>query len=196
MKDRLMFTPFFLGVIFNFCASSIMHTFECVSEKVLEMTSRIDYIGITLNIIGSIVSFSYFAFYGQSVLQITYFALTCLLGIPCIILQTRKALTPKGIRVATFVSFGLFSSLPFTHMLVQNGPGLFGAESVKSFLKMGTLYLSGAFVYARHLPEKWYPGRFDYFLHSHQIMHVMAVCAAAYHYKGLCELAQHHLDHC
>ena len=188
-----MFAPFFFGVIFNFGASTIMHTFECVSVRVLNLTSRIDYIGITLNIMGSIISFTYFGFYGQSVLQITYFALTCILGVPCIILQTRKDLASKDIRVATFVAFGLFSSLPFTHTLIQNGPGFIGAESMISFIKMGILYLSGAFLYASHFPERWYPGRFDNWFHSHQIMHVMAVCAAAFHYKGLCEMAYHHV---
>jgi len=29
----------------------------------------------------------------------------------------------------------------------------------------------GAAIYAQRIPERWYPGRFDYFLSSHQIFH-------------------------
>ena len=31
---------------------------------------------------------------------------------------------------------------------------------------------SGALVYAQRVPERWFPGKFDLFFHSHQIFHV------------------------
>ena len=38
---------------------------------------------------------------------------------------------------------------------------------------------SGALVYAQRVPERWFPGKFDLFFHSHQIFHVGR-------HKGLC----------
>ena len=31
---------------------------------------------------------------------------------------------------------------------------------------------SGAAIYAMRIPERWYPGKFDLVLHSHQLFHV------------------------
>lgn len=43
-------------------------------------------------------------------------------------------------------------------------------------------------MYANRVPEKWFPGRFDLFLHSHQIFHIFVVVAAYAHYLGVSEL--------
>jgi hypothetical protein len=43
----------------------------------------------------------------------------------------------------------------------------------------------GAFVYAQRIPERWLPGRFDTWLHGHQIFHVLIVVAALTHYKSV-----------
>lgn len=36
---------------------------------------------------------------------------------------------------------------------------------------MGATYLLGAAIYAKRVPERWFPGRFDVLLASHQIFH-------------------------
>ena len=35
----------------------------------------------------------------------------------------------------------------------------------------------GAAIGAMHIPEKWFPGRLDMYLNSHNIMHVLVVTA-------------------
>lgn len=39
------------------------------------------------------------------------------------------------------------------------------------------LYAIGFCFYFFHIPEKWFPGRFDYWCHSHQIWHLCVVFA-------------------
>ena len=37
---------------------------------------------------------------------------------------------------------------------------------------------SGAIIYANRVPERWFPGKFDLWLHSHQLFHVSPIeCA-------------------
>ena len=43
----------------------------------------------------------------------------------------------------------------------------------------------GGIIGAMRIPEKFFPGRFDYFLNSHNIMHVLVVYAVAHmHYAA------------
>lgn len=50
---------------------------------------------------------------------------------------------------------------------------------------LGLLNFTGAAIYAARIPERWYPGRFDVWGASHQIMHVLVVCGAVSHSVGL-----------
>jgi adiponectin receptor len=47
------------------------------------------------------------------------------------------------------------------------------------------LYILGAGIYAARVPERLMPGRFDIVGSSHQIFHVLVVCAATAHLTGL-----------
>ena len=51
-------------------------------------------------------------------------------------------------------------------------------------LLMGACYLLGAVIYSNAVPEKWRPGMFDVWGHSHNIFHVLVVCGAYIHYKA------------
>lgn len=49
----------------------------------------------------------------------------------------------------------------------------------------GALYIAGALLYANRIPEKFFPGKFDYLGASHQIFHVFILLAAFCHYVSL-----------
>lgn len=51
-------------------------------------------------------------------------------------------------------------------------------------LLMGAMYLQGAWLFARRIPERWYPGRFDLALNSHNLFHVLVVAAACVHVEA------------
>jgi adiponectin receptor len=59
------------------------------------------------------------------------------------------------------------------------------ALSLQYYGWMGGLYLVGAFLYSARIPERWFPGTFDLWLHSHQIFHVFVLLAALAHYMGV-----------
>jgi adiponectin receptor len=55
---------------------------------------------------------------------------------------------------------------------------------------MGALYIIGALIYGTRIPERWMPGKFDLFFHSHQIFHVLVVMAAMSHYWAVIQTFQ------
>jgi len=52
------------------------------------------------------------------------------------------------------------------------------------FFIAGAIYAGGAVIYALKWPEKFYPGKFDYFGHSHNIFHVCVVVGAVLTFWG------------
>lgn len=55
------------------------------------------------------------------------------------------------------------------------GLGSGAPGSLHCYLRMDALALLGGLVNVARLPERWGPGRFDYWGNSHQIMHLLSV---------------------
>ena len=62
-------------------------------------------------------------------------------------------------------------------MIVQSG--------LPYYLVEGVLVGLGAWVYNMRFPEVVYPGRFDVWGHSHQVFHVLVLCAMGVHFVGI-----------
>lgn len=48
------------------------------------------------------------------------------------------------------------------------------------------LPIIGAVISATRVPERWWPGKFDYILNSHNIMHVFVVLGANHLHLATC----------
>ena len=70
---------------------------------------------------------------------------------------------------------------------------IFRQGSLVKLVTMGGLYLTGAFLYAARIPERWLPGKCDIWFQSHQLFHVLVVAAAFVHYHGISEMAMRRL---
>ena len=85
-----------------------------------------------------------------------------------------------------FVGMGLSAVFPVLHGLF-----LFGIDQMRQqvglvwLLLQGFLYILGAGIYAARVPERLRPGHFDILGSSHQIFHILVVCAAVAHLTGL-----------
>ena len=55
------------------------------------------------------------------------------------------------------------------------------------YVMMASTYVSGVFIYISRVPEKYFPGRFDFLGNSHNIWHGFVVTAAVFHYFGSIE---------
>jgi len=93
----------------------------------------------------------------------------------------------RGLRAAVFIILGLSGVFPLMHLVAYHG------HIIPIFwylLGMGVFYLGGAFLYTYHIPERFFPGRFDIFCHSHQLWHLCVFFAVCVHYLGLVNFYQ------
>ncbi|CAF5186634.1 unnamed protein product [Rotaria magnacalcarata] len=175
---------------------------------------RLDYCGIAILIIGSVVPLLYYQFYCEFGTKIAYLSLIGLLGITCIVISlwdrfassdyrvyrvcvyiVRRRKNDFGHRiffliVVLFITFGIFGIIPTCHYVSRHGfEYAFTAGATQYLLLVGALYIIGAGLYAARIPERLAPGLFDIWFQSHQLFHVFVVAAACVHYYGICVLS-------
>ncbi|XP_067226155.1 progestin and adipoQ receptor family member 4 isoform X3 [Chanodichthys erythropterus] len=88
-------------------------------------------------------------------------------------------------RLQSFVWQAFFRFLLF--MLRLTGAGRGSPSSLRLYFTMDALALLGGLVNISRLPERFSPGRFDYWLNSHQIMHIMVILSILYLHWGMLE---------
>ena len=104
------------------------------------------------------------------VLQSLYLVLATLAGVVAALPLTVSNLSAWSRSALTF--FGLSSAVPVSHFMAIATP-----DEIRIFLPpviMFTLFfMIGVIFFFTRIPERHAPGRFDLFLHSHQIWHVL-----------------------
>ena len=88
-------------------------------------------------------------------------------------------------RAITFTALALWGVAPAGHGLLLHGHEPAMVTAFWHYAAMGGLYLAGVTCFAARVPERWAPGVFDVWCHSHQLFHVFIVAAAAVHYRGV-----------
>jgi len=195
-RDHIVVGAFLIGVTLCLGASALFHTLSCHSEKVSATWNRCDYVGIVFLIVGSCYPAIYYTFYCLAHYQLLYLASITLLGALCIhVCISDRFHGPKfrGMRAALFSAVGLSGTVPVGHALYEFGwSHTVEKLSLLWYLLMGVTYLLGASIYGLRIPERWFPGKFDYWFHSHQIFHICVLIAAAAHYIGVVQCFQWH----
>ena len=183
----LMF--FFFCVICTCSFSTLLHLLTCHSEKVSQMAARLDYAGITLSISGGVICFEYFALYCQSDLKLPYIISTTIVGIICLVFQTKEiGEAGRKTRAATFLLFGLCVLIPLGHGL-SLGLDFMDSKSTTYLVCMAIFYFAAIFFYVSHIPEVWCPKRYDFWFNSHQYLHVCTMFAAYFEYLTFYQMA-------
>ncbi|KQK75197.1 adiponectin receptor protein 1 [Amazona aestiva] len=175
------------------------HAMEKMEEFVYKVqeaaaSSRLDYSGIALLIMGSFVPWLYYSFYCSPQPRLIYLSIVCVLGISAIIVaQWDRFATPKHrqTRAGVFLGLGLSGVVPTMHFTIAEG--FVKATTVGQmgwFFLMAVMYITGAGLYAARIPERFFPGKFDIWFQSHQIFHVLVVAAAFVHFYGVSNLQE------
>ncbi|KAJ3101581.1 hypothetical protein HDU97_001260 [Phlyctochytrium planicorne] len=187
--DIVTMTVFMTSAIICMGLSTTFHLCCCHSQEYSKAWNKADYLGIVILQCGSFVPAVYYGFYCEPSLQFGYLSTIFLLGgITSAVTMTKKFSTPKYryLRTGLFISLGMAGVVPLTHsVLVYGFEFSENSISLHYLVWMGVQYVIGAFIYASRVPERWYPGKFDIFFHSHQIFHVLVVTAAITHYFGM-----------
>ncbi|KAI1101109.1 HlyIII-domain-containing protein [Jackrogersella minutella] len=191
-------TDVFIAAIFFFAAckclvcSTIWHTMNCVADQTLmERFACIDYTGISLLIAASIMTTEYTAFYCEPISRWTYITVTAALGIAGTILPWHPKFNGQDmawLRVAFFVGLGATGFMPVFQIILTRGPEwAFEFYTGSNLLKSVFVYVLGACVYASKVPERWFPGAFDYCGNAHNLWHLAVLGGILYHYVAMQE---------
>jgi adiponectin receptor len=184
----------FVAAVFFFAAckclvcSTIWHTMNSISHQtLLERFACVDYTGISFLVASSIITTEYAAFYCEPTSRWVYMLTTAALGIGGVILPwhpTFNKAENAWLRVMFYVSLALTGFLPVGQLAMSRGVQwaiYFYSPVVKSVL----VYFVGACLYACKVPERWFPGMFDYVGCSHNLWHVAVLGGILFHYTAM-----------
>lgn len=126
---------------------------------------RLDYVGISLLIMGSFVPWLYYSFYCRSEPKYTYMITITVLGTACIIVSLWDKFSEplfRPLRAGVFMALGLFGVVPSVHFIITDGYSAAVKEASFHWLVlMACLYIGGALLYAMRIPERFFPGKCD-----------------------------------
>lgn len=188
--SRWPLTVFMVSAMACLLFSAIFHLFTSVSEQASLFLQSLDFAGICLLTAGSNIPVLYYGFYCAPTIKWTYITIELILGFTGFIITSApkfRALKYRRLRASVFIILGLSGVFPLLHLLAHHQQVLF---IFWYLLAMGAFYLGGATLYTFHIPECWYPGRFDIFFSSHQLWHVCVFLAVCAHYVGVVEFYQ------
>lgn len=198
-QDQAVFALFLLGAFCCLLFSWVFHCFQCHSPKVFRVCISFDYIGVASLIMASFISWVYYAFYLRPTIRIVYTCLMLFFGALCIAVSLIKKFaspTYRPIRAVVFLALGLYGIVPVVHAIVVHG-GLVTSSEYSSagtgpLMLMGMVYILGLGLYTFRIPERFWPGKFDIWCHSHQIFHVCVVIGVFLHANDILRMALKH----
>lgn len=198
--DLVMSIAFYGGACQCLVCSVIGHTM--LAHKDASVACRcmwLDYIGILMCLYGSFSYLIYYALYFHPFIQITYIIiLTGLYGVALILLCSPyfNRGNVRVYRVVLFLLVGVVSTLFSFHSFHING----GQEQMdrivptKYFYYEVASYLTGVVIYLWRIPERWFPGKVDLLVNSHQIWHVLIVCGCYFHHSAMKVLVKSRIE--
>lgn len=193
------------------------HTVMSHSNRMFNIGIQIDFEGVLLLMWGATIPLIYYGFYCDPTLQKVYWSLLSAFALACSIFTFQpKFRDPhlRPLRAATFGSFAFSSIIPVVHAAAKYGWAE-QSQRMGLYWVIGTLAFntSGAVAYAvkvgmlphntfkksaltvKQFPEKWFKRRFDIFGASHQILHLLVICAGLTHTFGLLQAFDYLHDH-
>ncbi|EQL00218.1 hemolysin-III family protein [Ophiocordyceps sinensis CO18] len=187
-SDVLVAAVFFVTACLTLVCSIVWHTMNAVADvNVISIFACVDYTGISLLIAASILTTEYTAFYCDPVSRWTYMTLTALLGLGGVALPwhpTFNGADMAWVRVAFYVGLVLTGSMPILQLYLTHGSD-FVIDFYSPISKSLLVYFGGAIVYGSKIPERWFPGMFDYIGGSHNLWHAAVLGGILFHYTAM-----------
>ncbi|KAI9676252.1 MAG: hypothetical protein M1829_003081 [Trizodia sp. TS-e1964] len=187
-SDHFIAGVFFFAACKCLVCSTVWHTMNSISEQtLLERFACVDYTGISLLIAASIMTSEYTAFYCEPTSRWMYMCATAALGVAGVVLPWHPTFNRADMswaRVAFYVSLAATGFVPVLQLNLTRGSEwtyYFYAPVMKSI----AVYFIGAVVYASQIPERWWPGAFDYVGGSHNLWHFAVLTGILFHYLAM-----------
>lgn len=181
-SDHLIVT---LGLFcFQFCllCSAGYHLFNCHSERASRRWLALDLAGISVGLIGCYLPGVHYAFYCLSIWRDIYLIVISILFLVVLLVQTNPQYLSQAWdyrRIVLYMGLVGYGIVPTIHWVYLTG-GM-ATQLVQIFLpKVTVMYLLAVlafFFYISKMPERYFPGRFDYVGSSHQLWHIIILMA-------------------
>lgn len=173
--------------------STIFHLFYVHSPVVSKVLCKLDYAGISFLIGGSSVSPVYYMLYwddGEILrpLYLIIIALGCFSVFTVSMSSYFDVPEYRKFKAIIFVLLGCAVSFPIIQFWFFRNEITMPIYPTSHWTLGGAVYILGAFVYSSRIPECFFPGKFDFFGHSHNLWHFFVLTAAVIHYYGSLEL--------
>ncbi|ORZ16517.1 hemolysin-III related-domain-containing protein [Absidia repens] len=177
--DWIIFTTFFVAVCKCLMCSMVWHTLSGINDyHLFTRVACLDYVGISALICASLMLSEYYGFYCNVTWRNTYLigsGSLAVIGIFMPLMPWFDRPESRWIRIMFFVALASSGFIPILHLLSVYDFGHVIAW-MSPVLKSILCYVVGTIVYGNRFPERFWPGRFDHFGHSHQWWH-LCVCA-------------------
>lgn len=187
--NGLALSVYYLAVIVCFALSAFFHLFSDHSPGMHKFGNELDHLGIVHVLWGTGVSGAHFAFNCHGDLEVAYIGFLSATAIGCGIFTLRPKFRQPAYRTMRFLLYlflGASLFAPLAHGFVLYGYlALNNVMGLDSFLGLAIINFSGSAVYAARIPERWFPGTFDFVGQSHNLMHVLVLVGALVRLQGL-----------
>ncbi|KAI9658808.1 MAG: hypothetical protein M1831_003834 [Alyxoria varia] len=186
--DIVVAAVFFIAACKCLVCSTLWHTMSSISNRqLMERFACVDYSGISMLVASSIATTEYTAFYCEPLSRNLYLSLTMGLGVGGTILPWHPTFNRADMawfRVAFYVTLAATGFVPIAQLSFTKGFA-WAAYFYAPILKSISVYLGGACLYAGKVPERFYPGAFDYVGGSHNIWHFAVLGGILFHYSAM-----------
>lgn len=173
------FIPFFSSLIYHLfmCHHSGQHTYNSLLNFDMCGVWAVNAFGALCGIRATLFCFPIW----RNLAVMTYLIMSCA---SLSFILTAK--TPKE----RFIPLAVFGVLRYMFLCVRLtlkflGYGCGSDEALTYCIIMDSLACVGGLINIARVPEKWYPGQFDFFGNSHQIMHVLSVISVLFLHLGV-----------
>ena len=185
--ERWPIVAFLMSAFACLFLSASYHLFNCHSRYLNDILLLLDYSGISILIAGSSIPPVFYGFYCDRRVGDAYLAAIIALSVASFLIGLYSGLNPSGFwrvtRVLAYSANACFSIIPCAHMFLRWGAGepMWGLCFPYVAAMLG-LYALGTVIYTFQFPERYFPHRFDLYLSSHQLWHLIVFSAAFLHF--------------
>jgi channel protein (hemolysin III family) len=192
-SDAWMTIAFFTAACVLMLCSVTYHTMGC-SASTAHMVSfcSVDMMGITIFITISAMWIEHAALCCEPVLRMFFLCATGVYGASGVFLAWYPPFTKPSsawLRVVFFTLLGVTGVIPGLYLAWAENSS-FASHLYSLMIKPTAPTIIGSIFYAGQIPERWWPGKFDFIGSSHNIWHMAVLTSILYEFPAFQEFSE------
>jgi adiponectin receptor len=190
-QDIILLSLFLILGSYTLLSSSLFHMHICIDARAYHIFGCLDFSGISASLAASSIALTYILYTCTPSWRIPLtFVLVAVNTVGIIGPLIPGWMTPafRTGRCLIYLVSGLVSLIPTIYLLsTASSHFTIPIPSDALYLLLATLlqHLVGAILYTQRLPERCFPGAFDFAFSSHSIFHILVFTASVSLYKAL-----------